>query len=151
MSLISFVKEAGEKLIDLLTPGNANAEEQLKKHVESVGLGNPDITATVEGDKVVLKGEVASQEEKEKVILAAGNIEGVASVDADGLTVALSAVVTEAAQFVTVEKGETLSAISLRVYKNANLYNKIFEANKPMLKHPDKIYVGQVLRIPPKE
>jgi nucleoid-associated protein YgaU len=26
----------------------------------------------------------------------------------------------------------------------------IFEANKPMLKDPDKIYVGQVLRIPPK-
>lgn len=36
MSLFSFVKEAGEKLIDLRTPGNANAEEQLKKHVESV-------------------------------------------------------------------------------------------------------------------
>jgi hypothetical protein len=35
MSLFSFVKEAGEKLIDLLTPGNANAEEQLKKHVEA--------------------------------------------------------------------------------------------------------------------
>jgi nucleoid-associated protein YgaU len=26
----------------------------------------------------------------------------------------------------------------------------IFEANKPMLTHPDKIYPGQVLRIPPK-
>jgi nucleoid-associated protein YgaU len=25
----------------------------------------------------------------------------------------------------------------------------IFEANKPMLSHPDKIYPGQVLRIPP--
>ena len=71
MSLFSFVKEAGEKLIDLLTPGNANAEEQLKKHVEAVGLGNPNITATVEGDKIILKGEVASQEEKEKIILAA--------------------------------------------------------------------------------
>ncbi|HBM65260.1 MAG TPA: peptidoglycan-binding protein LysM, partial [Pseudomonas sp.] len=81
MSLFSFVKEAGEKLIDLLTPGNANAEEQLKKHVEAVGLGNPNITATVEGDKIILKGEVASQEEKEKIILAAGNISGVASVE----------------------------------------------------------------------
>lgn len=50
MSLFSFVKEAGEKLIDLLTPGNANAEEQLKKHVSDVGLGNPNISATVEGD-----------------------------------------------------------------------------------------------------
>ena len=45
MSIFSFVKEAGEKLIDLLTPGNANAGEELKKHVQEVGLGNPNITA----------------------------------------------------------------------------------------------------------
>ncbi|MBK4990495.1 peptidoglycan-binding protein LysM [Pseudomonas sp. S36] len=145
MSLFSFVKEAGEKLIDLLTPGNANAEEQLKKHVESVGLGNPNITATVEGDKVILKGEVASQEEKEKIILATGNIDGVASVE-DQITVTGPA--AQAARFVTVEKGDTLSAISKKVYGDPNKYQKIFEANKPMLSHPDKIYPGQVLRIP---
>lgn len=145
MSLFSFVKEAGEKLIDLLTPGNANAEEQLKKHVESVGLGNPNITATVEGDRIILKGEVASQEEKEKIILAAGNVAGVASVD-DQITV--TGPVAQAARFVTVEKGDTLSAISKKAYGDPNKYQKIFEANKPMLKHPDKIYPGQVLRIP---
>ncbi|MFK0269387.1 peptidoglycan-binding protein LysM [Pseudomonas asiatica] len=145
MSLFSFVKEAGEKLIDLLTPGNGNAEEQLKKHVESVGLGNPNITATVEGDTIILKGEVASQEEKEKIILAAGNVAGVASVD-DQITV--TGPVAQAARFVTVEKGDTLSAISKKVYGDPNKYQKIFEANKPMLKHPDKIYPGQVLRIP---
>ncbi|MDR2308797.1 MAG: peptidoglycan-binding protein LysM [Paucimonas sp.] len=145
MSLFSFVKEAGEKLIDLLTPGNANAEEQLKKHVQEVGLGNPNISATVEGDKVILKGEVGSQEEKEKLILAAGNIAGVASVE-DQITV--TGPVAEAARFVTVEKGDTLSAISKKVYGDANKYNKIFEANKPMLKDPNKIYPGQVLRIP---
>lgn len=66
MSIFSFIKEAGEKVIDLLTPGKANASEELKKHVEKVGLGNPNITATVEGDKVIVTGEVASQEEKEK-------------------------------------------------------------------------------------
>ncbi|MEJ5863426.1 peptidoglycan-binding protein LysM [Pseudomonas farsensis] len=145
MSLFSFVKEAGEKLIDLLTPGNANAEEQLKQHVEKVGLGNPNISATVEGDKVILKGEVASQEEKEKIILAAGNIAGVASVE-DQITV--TGPVAQAARFVTVKKGDTLSAIAKAEYGDANKYNKIFEANKPMLSHPDKIYPGQVLRIP---
>ena len=66
MSLFSFVKEAGEKLIDLLTPGNANAEAQLKKHVESVGLGNPNISATVQGDTIVLKGEVASRKKRKR-------------------------------------------------------------------------------------
>ena len=56
--------------------------------------------------------------------------------------------VVKAATFVTVVKGDTLSAISLRVYGDANKYNKIFEANKPLLSHPDKIYPGQTLRIP---
>ena len=146
MSIFSFIKEAGEKIIDLLTPGNANASEQLQKHVEAVGLGNPNIQATVDGDKVTVTGEVASQEEKEKILLALGNIAGVASVD-DQITV--TGPVVAAARFVVVKKGDTLSAISLAVYGNANLYNKIFEANKPMLKHPDKIYPGQLLRIPP--
>ncbi|MFK0087107.1 peptidoglycan-binding protein LysM [Pseudomonas sp. NPDC090755] len=145
MSIFSFIKEAGEKIIDLLTPGNANASEQLQQHVEAVGLGNPNIKATVDGDKVTVTGEVASQEEKEKILLALGNIAGVATVD-DQITV--TGPIAAAARFVVVKKGDTLSAISLAVYGNANQYNKIFEANKPMLKHPDKIYPGQSLRIP---
>ena len=145
MSIFSFLKEAGEKILDALTPGNANADEVLKKHISEVGLGNPNITATVEGDKVTLTGEVASQEEKEKIILAAGNIAGVGSVD-DQITVTGPA--AAAARFVTVEKGDTLSAISKRVYGDPNKYQKIFDANKPMLKDVNKIYPGQVLRIP---
>jgi nucleoid-associated protein YgaU len=145
MSLLSFVKEAGEKLLDLLTPGNANASEQLKEHISKVGLGNPNVQATVDGDKVTVTGEVASQEEKEKILLAVGNIAGVGSVD-DQITV--TGPVVAAAVFVTVVKGDTLSAISKRVYGDANKFNKIFEANKPMLSHPDKIYPGQSLRIP---
>ena len=145
MSIFSFIKEAGEKVIDLLTPGKANASEELKKHVEKVGLGNPNITPTVQGDKGIVTGEVASQEEKEKIILAAGNIEGVASVD-DQITV--TGPVVAASRFVVVKKGDTLSAISLTVYGDANKYQKIFEANKPMLKDPNKIYPGQTLRIP---
>ncbi|MDQ0124364.1 nucleoid-associated protein YgaU [Pseudomonas lini] len=145
MSIFSFVKEAGEKLIDLLTPGNANASEQLKEHISKVGLGNPNVQATVDGDKVTVKGEVGSQEEKEKILLAVGNIAGVGSVD-DQITV--TGPVVKAATFVTVVKGDTLSAISLRVYGDANKYQKIFEANKPMLKDVNKIYPGQSLRIP---
>ncbi|UVL46467.1 peptidoglycan-binding protein LysM [Pseudomonas moraviensis] len=145
MSLLSFVKEAGEKLIDLLTPGNANASEQLKEHISKVGLGNPNVQATVDGDKVTVTGEVASQEEKEKVLLALGNIAGVGSVD-DQITV--TGPVVAVAELVEVKAGDTLSAISLRVYGNANQYQKIFDANKPMLKDVNKIYPGQKLRIP---
>lgn len=127
MSILSFVKEAGEKLIDLLTPGNANASEQLKEHVAKVGLGNPNVQTTVDGDKVTVTGEVASQEEKEKILLALGNIAGVASVD-DQIKVTDPAPIV-AARFVVVKKGDTLSAISLAVYGNANLYNKIGRAH----------------------
>ena len=52
-------------------------------------------------------------------------------------------------QFHTVVRGDTLSAIAKKFYGDANKYPVIFEANKPMLSHPDKIYPGQMLRIPP--
>ena len=145
MSLFSFIKEAGEKIVDLLTPGNANASEQLKDHVAKVGLGNPNVQTTVDGDKVTVTGEVATQEVKEKILLALGNIAGVATVE-DKITV--SGPVVAAARFVVVKKGDTLSAIAKIEYGDANKYNKIFEANKPLLSHPDKIYPGQTLRIP---
>ncbi|MCB1607001.1 MAG: LysM peptidoglycan-binding domain-containing protein [Xanthomonadales bacterium] len=48
----------------------------------------------------------------------------------------------------TVKRGDTLSKIAKEVYGSASKYPLIFEANKPMLKDPDKIYPGQVLRIP---
>jgi len=50
--------------------------------------------------------------------------------------------------FHTVVVGETLSDISEKYYGDRVLYIEIFEANKPMLEDPDKIYPGQVLRIP---
>ncbi len=51
----------------------------------------------------------------------------------------------------TVVKGDTLGKIAKEFYGNAAKYPLIFEANKPMLSHPDKIYPGQMLRIPPLE
>lgn len=144
MGIFAFVKEAGEKLWESIVGQEAQAAESLKDHIAKVGLGNPNIQISVEGDKVIATGEVASQEEKEKILLALGNVAGVSGVE-DHITVATPAA---EARFVTVKKGDTLSAIAKAEYGNANLYNKIFEANKPMLSHPDKIYPGQVLRIP---
>ncbi len=148
MSIYSFLKEAGEKILDAITPGDASAsDEALKKHISEVGLGNPNIQTTVEGSTVTVTGEAASQEEKEKILLTLGNISGVDKVD-DQMTIAAGAAAATAAKFVTVEKGDTLSAISKRVYGDANKYQKIFDANKPMLKDVNKIYPGQSLRIP---
>ena len=52
-------------------------------------------------------------------------------------------------RFHVVVSGDNLSKIAKQYYGDANKYPLIFEANKPMLTHPDKIYPGQALRIPP--
>jgi len=77
---------------------------------------------------------------KEKIILAVGNVEGVGGVEDK----AGSGVGGRESRFHTVESGDTLSAISKTYYGTWRLYPEIFEANKPMLSHPDKIYPGQV-------
>ena len=47
-----------------------------------------------------------------------------------------------------MKPGDTLSKIAKQFYGEPNKYSAIFEANKPMLKDPDEIYPGQMLRIP---
>jgi len=164
MSIISFFKEAGEKLFGqkaqaasakaaqsdpaAIDAANPEAATAIEKYINSMGLTVTGLTVTYDGAKATAKvfGIAKDQATKEKVILSAGNIHGVAAVD-DNMTVDLS---QPASQFYTVKKGDTLSKISKEFYGDANEYQKIFEANKPMLTHPDKIYPGQSLRIPPK-
>jgi nucleoid-associated protein YgaU len=139
--LWSFVKGAGKKVF-----GSDDAPDvsgaALQDELMELGLDTEGLDITVEGDKVKVTGKAASQEMREKVILAVGNVEGVAQVE-DDVTGGESEPV-----FHTVEKGDTLWAISAKTLGNGAHYEKIFEANKPMLSHPDKIYPGQVLRIP---
>jgi nucleoid-associated protein YgaU len=142
MGIWDFVKSAGA----LLGIGSAEAAppaEDLKGAVAKLGLPVDGLDVKVDGDKVTVSGSAPSQEVKEKIILALGNVTGVAKVE-DNITTPAGA----SATFYTVQKGDTLSAISKKHYGDANKYNMIFEANKPMLSHPDKIYPGQVLRIP---
>jgi nucleoid-associated protein YgaU len=51
----------------------------------------------------------------------------------------------------TVQKNDTLQKISKNFYGTTRKWKKIFEANKDMLKSPDKVYPGQVLNIPLEE
>ncbi len=127
---------------------NREAATAIEKYINSMGLTVTALTVTYDGAKATAKvyGVAKDQATKEKVILSAGNIHGVAAVD-DNMTVDLS---QPESQFYTVVKGDTLSKIAKEFYGDANAYQKIFEANKPMLTHPDKIYPGQNLRIPPK-
>ena len=87
----------------------------------------------------MIKGDAVSKESREKVILGVGNVAGVSEVEDDD---------ADDAVFHTVEAGDNLSAVAKKTLGSANRYMEIFEANKPMLSDPDKIYPGQVLRIP---
>lgn len=160
MGIFDFVKSAGEKLFNL-NPAK-KAADVLTEQLRKFNLGNDSVIVVNDGSTVKVSGEVANQEEKEKILLALGNVEGVERVE-ETLTLASapSAAGADAAEapapparepvFYTVQKGDTLSAISKQFYGKASLYNKIFEANRPLLSHPDKIYPGQMLRIPPQD
>jgi nucleoid-associated protein YgaU len=110
--------------------------------VADLGLEAEGLELKVEGDKVRIAGVGAvSPSIREKIILAVGNVTGIGAVETDeddGPTPV----------FHTVEKGDTLWAVAEKAMGNGSKYEAIFEANKPMLSHPDKIYPGQVLRIP---
>ena len=165
MSLISFFKDAGEKLFGhkpakaaAAAPGDAALQAQSDAANQTAATAIASYIATqnltVDGldvgfdgatGTVSVAGEAADQATKEKVILCCGNVHGVSQVD-DAMTVREPA---EESSYYTVVRGDTLSAIAKAQYGNANAYMKIFEANKPMLFNPDKIYPGQLLRIPP--
>ena len=141
MGLWNFVKEAGKKVFG----GDDDPEVSgaaLKDELKTLGLDDQGLDVQVDGDKVKLSGKAASQEMREKVILAVGNVEGVSSVEED-----IQGGDAEP-RFHTVEKGDTLWAVAEKTLGKGARYQEIFEANKPMLDDPDKIYPGQVLRIP---
>ena len=146
MGLLNFIKDVGEKLFGASEAKAATAEE-LKKELDKHGLNADGLQITVDGDKVTVAGQALSTEEAEKISLALGNTVGVAAVD-NQLHVKQA---TPEAKMYTVQKGDNLWKIAEAQYgKGQGAKNTlIFEANKPMLTSPDKIYPGQVLRIPP--
>jgi len=165
MGLISFIKEAGEKLFGKgeakaaqeaaereasaanLERLNRTAGDAIATYIGAMGLKVDGLDVGFDGTSgsVTVSGVAADQSTKEKVVLCCGNVERVSQVN-DLMTVATPA---DESKYYTVVKGDTLSKISKEFYGNPNKYPQIFEANKPMLTHPDKIYPGQLLRIPP--
>ena len=166
MGLMSFIKEAGEKLFgkgeakaaqdaaakspspENVARLNTAAGEAIENYIDTMGLDVDALEVQFDGatGTVTVSGQAPDQATKEKVLLCCGNVQSVSAVN-DMLTVAEAA---PTAQWYTVVKGDNLSKISKQFYDTPNQYPLIFEANKPMLTHPDKIYPGQVLRIPPK-
>jgi len=142
MGIWDFVKSAGAK-IGIGSEEQAPSAEDLKAELDSHKLGTNDIKVEVVGDKAVITGNAADQSILEKAIIAVGNTLGISKVES-----AVKVPDASDPNFHTVKKGDTLWAIASKHYGNGSKYNAIFDANKPMLSHPDKIYPGQVLRIP---
>jgi nucleoid-associated protein YgaU len=167
MGLLSFVKEAGQKLFNLgskdanaASPAAASAAptqadvaalndtagNAILTYIKTQNLPVDNLQVSFDGASATatVSGQAQDQATKEKVVLCCGNIHSVEHVN-DQLTVANP---EPEAKYYTVVSGDTLSKISKQMYGDANKYNAIFEANKPMLTSPDKIYPGQMLRIP---
>ncbi len=165
MGLLSFIKEAGEKLFgkgpakaaqeaaaaapspENQAAANKAAADAITAYIATQGLSVNGLEVSFNGDTaaVTVAGVAADQATKEKVLLCCGNVAGVVSVN-DMLTVNSP---QDESKWHSVVSGDTLSKIAKAFYGDANKYPVIFDANKPMLSHPDKIYPGQMLRIPP--
>ncbi|MEL6924200.1 MAG: peptidoglycan-binding protein LysM [Bacteroidota bacterium] len=160
MGLFSFLKKSGAKV---LTKKNASTVETdeikkmqeeifnkqkvilLKGVVKNLKIEVDNLDIDYDDETVRVYGQVGTQAEKEKVVLALGNVSGVAQVD-DRLSVVKKA---PEAQFYVVKRGDSLSKIAKKFYGDPMKYKELFKANQPLLKDPNKIFPGQSLRIPP--
>jgi len=156
MGLFSFFKKSGSKKMEEAEKAAASAaadaeairQQKIKAlydEVNDYGLDVNGLKIDLNDDTVIVEGEVEKQSTKELLVLTLGNIEGIATVD-DRVVVSNP---EPEAVFYEVKSGDSLSKIALAQYGDAQKYMQIFEANKPMLKDPNMIYPGQMLRIPP--
>lgn len=154
MGLFSFLKGAGKKTTATSTSkasdtdNSADLAKELRDSIKDLGLDIKYLSIQVNDDKVTISGTAGTQEDKEKAILAVGNVHGIATVQ-DNMDVEGGQ--ASEPQFYEVKSGDSLSKIAKQFYGDAMKYPVIFEANKPMLKDPNLIYPGQSLRIPPLE
>lgn len=158
MSLFDFVKNIGNSLFN----SEDDAAGKIKEHIEADNPGIDQLDVVFQKGFVTLRGSSQTWEAVEKAILMAGNVKGVEKVVSE-------IVVGEGAgappgelagatgggagdgpdvEYYVIKSGDTLSHIAKHFYGDANQYPKIFEANREVIKHPDKIFPGQKIRIP---
>lgn len=142
MGLFDYALDVGKKLFGK----DDDPAEKIKEHIEEDNPGIQGLEVQFEDGKAILKGEAESAEALEKAILMAGNAKGVGSVDVSGVTAPAA---TVEVTYYEIKSGDTLSAIAKAHYGSANKYHAIFEANREVIKDPDLIFPGQVIRIPP--
>ncbi len=150
MAFFDFLSTAGKKIM-----GSGDNAAAIKEEIEKSFSKLPvqGLVVEVKEDLVLLGGVATDIATKEKAILIAGNIEGIAQVDAEQL-VTMEQISSEntrevfAPVFYTIVKGDTLWGIASDFYKNGSKYPLIVEANLEVIKNANLIYPGQAIRIP---
>lgn len=156
MSLFDFVRDIGNTLFH----DDEKASEAIKAHIEADNPGIEQLEAIYQKGFVTLRGQSHSWEAVEKAVLMAGNVHGVEKVVSEiqvteptdsapkALSPAEETATAPEVDYYTIVPGDTLSALAKRFYGDASQYSRLFEANREVIKDPDKIFVGQKIRIP---
>ena len=155
MDVFDFESNVGKSLLS--TGDNAEAiKTEIEDSFEELPVDGLFVEVDLENESVLLAGVARDFETREKAILIAGNIEGIAEVNAEQLvTIEMINAKSEEQSieipeeiFYTIEKGDTLWAVATKYYDDGNKYKYIVEANLEVIKNADLIYPGQTIRIP---
>jgi LysM repeat protein len=141
MGLFDFLRNVGNDIFG----GDDEAEKINELITTELGDKVKDLKVEYDDGLVTLSGSCDSQEVKEKAVLLAGNLKGVEKVNDEALSAPPA---EEPFDFYTIVSGDSLSKIAKRYYGDAMKYPVLFEANREIIKNPDLIYPGQVLRVP---
>lgn len=141
MGLLSFVKDIGNKIFG----DEDEAPKKLKEHIEKDNPGINNLEISVDDGVATIKGDTDDPSALEKAILMVGNVFGISEVHADEVTAPEQTIEVE---YYEIKKGDSLWKIAKNLYGNGNDYHKIFEENREVIKDPDLIFPGQMIRIP---
>ncbi len=141
MGLFDFVVNQGKKLFG----AGDDPADKIKQEIEATNPGIKNLGVEFKDGQVKLSGEAITPEAMEKAVLMAGNVQGVEKVSADQVQAPPQ---TGNVEYYTIQSGDNLSSIAKKFLGSASAYTRIFEANREVIKDPDKIYVGQKIRIP---
>lgn len=141
MGLFDFVINQGKKLFG----AGDDPADKIKQEIEAANPGIKNLDVKFKDGQVQLSGDAITPEAMEKAVLLAGNVQGVEKVSADQVKAPPQ---TGQVEYYTIQAGDNLSSIAKKFLGNASAYPKLFEANREVIKDPDKIYVGQKIRIP---
>ncbi len=144
MGFFDFVKDAGKKLLGR-GDDNENVKGLIAKNSDTMPIENLDVV--VDGDTVIIKGHAKNAEDRVKAALIAGNIEGITKVNFEDLTIEDDLVELHDLYY-EIQKGDTLWRVADIYYKDGSRYGEIVDANREVIKDADKIYPGQLIRIP---